>query len=67
MRIVVDRGKCTGLGMCEAHAPTLFEIGLDGSLQVLTDAPSGDEREELEAAVEACPTGALSIAAADPS
>ena len=62
MRIVCDYDKCTGLGMCEAEAPELFEVQDDGSLQILNDSPGEDKRAELEAAVEACPTEALSIA-----
>jgi ferredoxin len=62
MRIVVDRDKCTGLGMCEAEAPDLFEIDDDGSLEVLDERPDEDKRAELRAAVDACPTEALSIA-----
>jgi ferredoxin len=61
MRIVVDRDKCTGLGMCEGEAPDLFEVQDDGSLTVLDDKPSADRREAAEAAVESCPTEALSI------
>jgi len=61
MRIVVDRDKCTGLGMCEAEAPDLFEVQDDGTLLVLIEKPDEDKRAELEAAVESCPTEALSI------
>ncbi|HZZ51241.1 MAG TPA: ferredoxin [Pseudonocardia sp.] len=61
MRIVVDYDKCTGLGMCEAEAPDLFEVQDDGSLTVLVEKPAESQREELEAAVESCPTEALSI------
>jgi len=61
MRIVVDRTKCTGLGMCEAEAPDLFEVSADGSLVVLVEAPNDDARDALQAAVQACPTGALTI------
>ena len=61
MRVVVDRDKCTGLGMCEAEAPDLFELQDDGSLVILDDQPSEEQRAEAEAAVEACPTEALSI------
>jgi ferredoxin len=61
MRIVVDRDKCTGLGMCEAEAPDLFEVQDDGSLLVLIEKPDEDRRAELEASVESCPTEALSI------
>ena len=62
MRIVVDRDKCTGLGMCEAEAPDFFEIDDEGTLEVLDERPPEDRRAELRAAVEACPTEALSIA-----
>ena len=61
MRLVVDYDKCTGLGMCEAEAPDLFEVQDDGSLTVLNDRPDESQRAAAEAAVESCPTEALSI------
>jgi ferredoxin len=61
VRIVVDRHRCTGLGMCEAEAPDLFEVQDDGSLAILTDQPSPAQRAEAEAACQACPTEALSL------
>ncbi|HZP15743.1 MAG TPA: ferredoxin [Nocardioides sp.] len=61
MRIVLDTSKCTGLGMCEAEAPELFEVQEDGSLVILVEKPSEDDRAKAEAACEACPTEALSL------
>ena len=61
MRIVVDLDRCTGLGMCEAEAPELFEVQDDGSLVILNDTPTEQQRAEAEAAVGSCPTEALSI------
>ena len=61
MRIVVDYVKCTGLGMCEAEAPDLFEVGADGGLTVLSQCPAADRRAAAAAAVESCPTEALSL------
>jgi ferredoxin len=61
LKIVVDYDRCTGLGMCEAEAPDLFEVQDDGSLIVLNDQPSDEQREEAEAACESCPTEALSL------
>ncbi|WP_028925984.1 ferredoxin [Pseudonocardia acaciae] len=61
MRIVVDRNRCTGLGMCEAEAPDLFEVQDDGTLLVLNETPDAGCRQDVEAAVEGCPTEALSI------
>ena len=61
MRIVLDESKCSSLGMCEAAAPDVFEVGDDGALQLLQVRPSPDRRADVEEAVAACPTGALSI------
>lgn len=61
MRIVHDGDRCASLGMCEAVAPDLFEVGSDGVLTVLDPAPGPGCRDLAEEAVAACPTGALSI------
>jgi ferredoxin len=61
MKIVLDRAKCTGIGICEATAPTVFEVDDDGELIVLSEeVPTGAETEVLEA-VEGCPTLALRL------
>ena len=61
MRIVLDESKCSSLGMCEAVAPDVFEVGDDGALQLLDPTPPEDRRAQMEEAVAACPTGALSL------
>jgi len=61
MKIVVDRVKCTGLGICEAKAPDAFEIDEDGSLVVLVDDVAPDQLNLVKAAADACPTRALSL------
>jgi len=62
MRIILDQSKCDGLGMCEAEAPDLFEVQDEGSLVIFDLTPGEDRRDEVEAACDACPTQALSIA-----
>lgn len=61
MRVCVDYDKCTGLGLCESLAPDFFEVDDDGSLLLLKETGSEDQRAELEEAVRSCPTEALSI------
>lgn len=61
MRIVLDESKCSSLGMCESVAPDVFEVGDDGALVLLDPTPPADRRAEMEEAVAACPTGALSL------
>jgi ferredoxin len=60
-RIVVNRDRCTGLGLCEDSAPGIFEIQDDGTMTVLVEFPPADRMIEVEAAVEGCPTEALRI------
>jgi len=61
MRIAVDRSRCTGLGLCEAQAPDLFDVQDDGSLLVRDEHPGEERRTDLMSAVAGCPTQALSI------
>jgi ferredoxin len=61
MKLVVDRDRCTGLGMCEAAAPEYFEIQDDGSLQLLAEHVDPGRLAEIEAAVASCPAEALKI------
>lgn len=63
MFIVVDRQKCTGLGICESIAPDVFEIDDDGSLRLLTDEIGDDGLAAVEEAVRSCPTTALALSA----
>jgi ferredoxin len=61
MHVVVDREKCTGIGICESLAPDRFEINDDGELVLLQAEVSADEVAELEGVVQACPTAALRL------
>ncbi|HQZ85169.1 MAG: ferredoxin [Actinomycetota bacterium] len=61
MRIVHDESSCASLGMCEAVAPELFEIGADGFLTLLDPTPPESSRSQATQAALACPTGALRI------
>ena len=61
MRIVVDRDKCEGLGMCEAMAHEYFELDGDDVMVVLNDSPSEGDRARVNAAVQSCPVRALTL------
>jgi ferredoxin len=69
MKVILDRDKCTGLGICESIAPDHFEIADDGAVVLLRDDVPPDERATLEEAVRSCPTDALRLSdqAAEPS
>lgn len=61
MKVIVDRSKCSSIGLCEATASDIFEIGADGGLHILMDDVPEGRRIDLEQACENCPTQALSI------
>lgn len=61
VKVVVDRTRCAGLGLCEAVAPDIFEVDDAGDLVLRADAVSDTRRGDLEDAVSGCPTQALAI------
>jgi ferredoxin len=61
MKVRVDTAKCSGIGLCEATAPMVFEVGEDGLSRVINPEPPDDLRATVEEAVNSCPTSALSI------
>lgn len=61
MRVKVDTTKCSGIGLCEVVAPTVFVVGDDGQSHAINPEPPEDERAQVKEAVNNCPTGALSI------
>ena len=61
MKIVVDRDKCEGLGMCESMAHEYFEVDDDDVMQILDEHPPESDRDKVDAAVQSCPVLALSL------
>jgi ferredoxin len=61
MRVVVDFERCESNALCMETAPTVFEVREDNFLYVLQEEPPESLRPQLEAAVQRCPTQAISI------
>lgn len=60
-RIILDRQRCEGHGMCEDAAPEVFSLDDEGELHVLiSEVPPALERD-AQAAVRVCPVAALSL------
>ena len=57
--ITIDRELCMGSGMCIVYAGATFAHDEDTKAVVVD--PHGDSIEAIRIAVEACPTGALSL------
>jgi ferredoxin len=62
MKIILDRDRCVGHGLCVLEAPDLFDIGDDSGLAViLNERPEGEDVGAAESAVAGCPERALTI------
>lgn len=61
MRVVVDFDKCTSNAVCMGLLPEVFEVRDDNFLYVLNEHPPDELRPQLDMAVQACPTGAISL------
>lgn len=62
MRIVLDRPRCEGHGLCEEAAPDLMHIDDDGELIIDRDEVGDAETAAATAAVRMCPVAALRLA-----
>ncbi len=60
-RIEADLDLCQGHAMCELEAPDYFRVPKRGKVEILDNEPPDDARGEIQRAVIACPTQALSI------
>lgn len=60
-KLILDRSRCTGLGICEAYAEHVFEIQADGSLELLTEDIADADLDDVRQACESCPTEALTL------
>jgi ferredoxin len=59
MKVKVDRDLCTGIGNCEAIAPTVFKVDKTNKA-VLLDPGSVYDKTLMDAA-ESCPENAIII------
>lgn len=60
-RLEVDLDLCQGHAMCELEAPDVFKVPKRGTVEILNSTPPEESRTEVEQAVWACPTQALTI------
>lgn len=61
MRLLADRDKCEGHGVCVAQAPGLLDMDDDDIVVVSAGEVEGDDIGRAEIAVESCPVAALRL------
>lgn len=64
LRVVADRSRCCGYGLCAQVCPQVYKLDADGLVYLDSDlVPAGLEEEAREGAA-ACPAEALTVEAA---
>jgi ferredoxin len=59
LEVRVDRARCIGTKSCTYAAEHTFRLD-QGGISTVVD-PCGDPEEDVVAAAESCPTGAISV------
>ncbi|MBL3666149.1 ferredoxin [Streptomyces sp. M2CJ-2] len=61
MRIVLDRPRCEGHGLCEEAAPQLMHLDDEGELVLDREEVDGADVALANAAARVCPVAALRV------
>ena len=61
MKVVVDFDRCDSNAICMGIVPEVFEVREDGFLYILDERPPEALRAQIEEAVSACPTQAITL------
>ena len=59
MEVKVNKDKCLGCGMCVGINSDVFDFDDDGLAKADNDKINEDNTEDVEAAVNSCPVGAI--------
>lgn len=60
-RVVIDRDRCEGHGLCVTEVPEVFELLDSGELRLIDASPPDEYSVALAAAELSCPTRAISV------
>lgn len=59
MKVKVNRDACIGCGACAAICPDVFELDDEGLSVVKEDSIKEELNDDVQDAVDSCPTGAI--------
>jgi sterol 14-demethylase len=65
LRVVVDLDLCQGHAVCVSEAPEVFHLASNNKSGVLEETPDPRLNNKLREAAKHCPTGAISLVAAE--
>ena len=61
MKVKVNKDACIGCGACAAICDSVFEIDDEGISNVKEEKVEDDKKQEVQDAVDSCPTGAIEV------
>jgi ferredoxin len=61
MKVRVDLDLCESHGVCEGHAPAVFQVGDDDITRVLLPEPPPEMHDAVRLAQSGCPKQAIFI------
>lgn len=61
MMLKVNKDACIGCGACQALVSDVFDIDDDGLAYVREDAEIEKYEDDINDAIDGCPTGAISL------
>lgn len=62
MHIIADTDRCVGAGQCVYSAPEIFDQDEDALVMLLDRSPADSDLDRVRAAVDRCPSGAITLA-----
>ena len=62
MKLILDRPRCEGHGLCEEAAPDLMHLDDDGELVLDVENVDEGQLDAARQAVRVCPVAALKLA-----
>jgi ferredoxin len=61
LKVIVDRDRCVGAGLCADALPEVFDQGEDSVVVLLDEVPSKVHAKALADVEFTCPSGAIRI------
>ncbi len=61
LRVIVDRDRCCGAGLCAQDLPQVFDQGDDAVVVLLNENPADELADDIEDVAFACPSGAIKV------
>lgn len=60
-KVIVNKDKCLGCGMCVGICPGIFDFDDDGLAKADNDKINSENKNIVNEAIDSCPVGAIEV------